>query len=129
MPSSLAGSLENQAQAAAKLLPYTGPETESVLASIANRPRSRSISQAPLSQSQNGHNRRLSSSAGQSGHMRRTSLGGGVQFKNGPPPSGGRRESVDQGGQRPTLNSSASQELPSSTETMTKEEEEAVDTE
>ena len=65
--------------------------------------------------------------------MRRTSVGGGTSFKNGPAPTAGRRESVDQGNGRPSftggMGSATSQDLPKSTGNMTKEQEEAVDTE
>jgi hypothetical protein len=77
-PPSLAASSH---QAAAKITPYTGPETETILQAVATRPRSRSIAQ-------NGsmHARRPSGSSlsgppplnGQ-GHARRESTGHGRQ--------------------------------------------------
>jgi len=135
LPASLAGSIDNPAQPAAKLLPYIGAETETILASIATRPRSRSISQQPLSTSTgtggSGHTRRLSSSAGQSGHIRRGSQSnnGGASFKNGPPPVGRLDTDATKRFVAGALGNSANggSGLPTSTEEMSKEQEEAIE--
>jgi len=143
MPASLASSIENPEIQPAKLLPYTGPETDTILASVANKPRSRSISQQqPINGALQGRRMSNSTASGQINHHHRrsslnNSMNGGVRFQNGPPPTSGRnasvgrRESMDLESGRQAAQRSMGMEAGATdgnvTGNMSKDQEEAVE--